>query len=180
MIFLRNLDKLANERFNGDIEATLNYLLFNTDGVYIDDYVEEFNKEETRKVLEIMKKTVMYAYGGKKNYNSVRDIEIGLHAFELTREEVLNAPQNPYKTKLGKSFLSMLIGLAGILALNAVPGVNLPILSSTIIGILSLNVVQKLNNYQKFKNLKKAILNEPIININYDNNLNENSNGRSK
>lgn len=66
MIFLRNLDKLANEKFNGDIEATLNYLLFNTDGVYIDDYVEEFNKEETRKVLEIMKKTVMYAYGEKR------------------------------------------------------------------------------------------------------------------
>lgn len=164
---MRKLDVLANEKFGGDIEQTLNYLLFNRNGDKIDDYVDEMTPEEARAVLMILRGKVVKGYGGEENFKMAVNIDEKLEELKLTKEEVLNAEKNPYKAKLGKSFFKMIIAQGGIVSLMVAAnnfGIDissLGLISSVVTGLLSFDMVQKIEKYVKYNKLKKELLSEP-------------------
>lgn len=172
---MRELDIIAREKFNGDIRKTIEFLLLNGADNNFDKYVDELTYDEAKIVMEIMNSEAIKHYGSESNFkNEVKKNRL-LIELELTEEEVKNAKKNPYKAKIFKSSLMMLIMESGIIALSLF-GSNLGITpamlgvgASIVTGLSSMTVASNVINYVKFKNASKIIDNQPITDeLDYD------------
>ena len=172
---MRNLDVVAKEKFGGDIEKTIEFLLLNGEDNNFDKYVDELTYEEAQMVMKIMNAEAIKHYGSERNYQMEIKKNRLLMELDLTEEEVKNATKNPYKAKILKSSLIMLIMEGGIIALSlfgnslgftpAMLGVG----ASIATGLSSVTLASNIIGYVKFKNAKKFINNHQITNeLNYD------------
>lgn len=179
---MRKIDALANEKFNGDTISALNYLL-NTDGS-IESYIDELNKEEAQIVLNWAVKEAHKQFGGEENFRNEIMNDIELSSLELTSEEVKNAPKNPYKAAILKSFLSMLLMDGGVIALTLASGnigidpSALGVLGATVTGLFSAVIANNIIKYFKFKKMKKRLSTESIEDQLVNENVEESSIGR--
>ena len=53
---MRKIDVLCNEKFNGNMPETLNYVVRNYEGKQLEDYVLELNPEENSFVSNVLYK----------------------------------------------------------------------------------------------------------------------------
>lgn len=105
---MREFDKLANEKFQGNVKETIHYLLFNKDGFKYTDYSDELTKKETAIALKYMMLSMQKAHGGKKEFNKALLQNKKLESLKMTKNEVLFAPENPFSRKLKKQLLLLL------------------------------------------------------------------------
>ena len=170
---MREIDKLAKEKFNGDYRAAIEYMYRNyasKKNPIMDKFYSELNKEELKIAAEILVQMTKE----KKGENVISEMinaSRNLDSLNLSSEEVLNAEKNPYKAKVGKDFLKLLIVNGGLLALYAVlkqfninaQGMNIEAIATTIASIyttsIALDAGPNLMNYFKFKFTKKQLEN---------------------
>ncbi|MBR6516460.1 MAG: hypothetical protein IKT40_06345 [Bacilli bacterium] len=159
---MRKIDEIANEKFNGDINRTLYYLVYEA-GEPFDPYIPELTQAEAATVLRFVEDRAIKHYGSEENYYNEYKKRKLLAQLDLTEEEVRNAKKNPYKAKLLKNSLLMLIVEGGILALGLAAnqmGIAPDILSyagSIATGLFSMTLAGNLLEYVRFKKTKKMI-----------------------
>lgn len=156
---MRKFDDFVNKNFNGNMEQALEFLLYSSGEEKLDNYVSELTREEALIVFRLMKKEAIKQYGGEKNYSAELDKTRMLMSLNLTEEEVKNAQKNPYKAKLLKNVLKMLIMDGGIILLSllSVPASALGLVASVGTGLLSMTIASNLIDYVKFNKLKKTL-----------------------
>ena len=161
---MRKIDIIAKEKFNGDTIQTLNYLLENNQS--IEQYIDELTKEEAQIVLNWASEKAHEKFGGRENFERKMIREIELDSLNITEEEIKNAKKNPYKAKIFKGFLKMLLIDGGIVSLALISsslGINpeiLGLLGATITGMFSLGMANNVMKYFKFKKIKNQIIDE--------------------
>lgn len=157
---MSKLEQLANEKFAGNKEDAIRYLVESADKATLDAIIDDCNQKEADMFLKFIFKNVK---GSKKVLTDEMKKERNLAYLNLTEEEVKNAPKNPYKASVAKSFLRLLIAEGGILAISlAATNFGLPpeaigAIGTVITGLLASDTAQKLISYVKFKNLQKQI-----------------------
>ena len=157
---MRKIDILANEKFNGDTIKALDYFLDREQS--IEQYIPELNKEESLHVLQWTDKIIKQEYNGDmEKFERDVKLDIKLASLNLTESEVAQAEKNPYKAKILKSLLVMLLVEGGIVGLSLVGGLaalpGLGIASQAVVGILALGMSDNIISYFKFRKAKKMI-----------------------
>lgn len=156
---MRKIDKIAQEMFNGDIDKALNYVV--NAGGYIDEYISELNKEELNIAYKHILEYAAKEAGGKdklwKKYERTIDMEV----LEVTEEELKTAKVNPYKAKLLKSLLILML-VGGVLTGLTIMGSQLNFDTESIgaiTGVFSATqsflIANNIYGYFKFRKLKK-------------------------
>lgn len=159
---MRKIDEIANEKFNGDMNRTLEYLLYEADGPFT-PYVEELTQEEARMVMKFLERDAIKHYGSEENFYDEIDKNGLLRHLDLSEDEVRNATKNPYKAKMLKNALKMLIMEGGIIALGLVGGsfgltpAVLGMAGSVATGIWSMTLAGNIIDYVRFRKAKKII-----------------------
>lgn len=176
---MNKTDILANEKFGGDLRATIEYLM-DTEELDSSIYFEEFTKPQVRIFFDILANRINERVPDKVK-KEVAAEAFALESMNLTREEVRNMDVNPFKAKVGKDFLKLLIIPGGLISLNLLAGNVLgaelgsafsqltTFATSLLTTSLSLSTAKDLLNYFKFKKTKTNMLNRE----------NEFGNGRS-
>ena len=160
---MREIDKIANEKFGGSVEKTIEYLLCNSDGYDIKGYVNEMTPEEARYTLKFIEDRAVSNAGGRKNFNKALKMEFNLQYLKLTEEEVKNAKFNPFKIPLLKSLLIMLLSVVIVVCVSLFGkqlGMDSSVVSaitSLAIGLSTVSLSDKVIKYFKFKSVKKTI-----------------------
>ena len=174
---MRKVDILCEEKFNGNIEQTIDYIMRNYKGTELNEYVKDFTPGEITFARNILYKVAVERNGVKK-VRQVLSEESDLAILKLTKEEIVASEKNPYVAKLGKSLLKLLIANTGVIALMLlIQNGNLEsaknIVETLAIGgttiyssLLAMDVGMDLLKYFKFKKLKNM----------YNKDIEENSN----
>lgn len=159
---MRKIDIIANEKFNGNTIEALHYLL--DSDIKLGEYREELNVEELKYVMNyVTNKVAIKKYGNRENLAKAAVQEIKLKSLNLTEEEVRNAKKNPYKAKMSKSFLKLLLTEGGIVSLAlagknlGIEGPTLGVIGSALTAFMSYGVAENIIKYLKFRSLKKNI-----------------------
>lgn len=163
---MRDTDKLAKEKFNGNIVETIKYILLNYKGQDMDKFVFEWTPEECEIAAKFIKQRAV-ENSSKEEVNQILNEENMLEQLNLTKEEVQKAERNPYRAKLGKQFLKLLLVNGGLIALAAtLQNININASQNIIEAIstgatsifttyMALDIGPDLVKYFKFKKLKK-------------------------
>lgn len=167
---MRKIDVLANEKFNGNTFDALHYLL--DSDIKLGEYREELNVEELKYVMNyVTNKVAIKKYGSRENMAKSAIQEIKLKSLNLTEEEVKNAEKNPYKTKVSKSFLKLLLTEGGIVSLAlasksiGIEGPALGAIGSAITAFMSYGVAENIIKYINFRALKKNMDNNLVEDV---------------
>ena len=156
---MRKLDEIANEKFNGNVQETIKYLMLNSGPQGFDPYVDELTQEEASFVVDLLHSEAIQIYGSEKRYKEEIVKNTALTTFGVTEEEVLKAPKNPYKASVLKNFLKMFLAEGGILALGAA-GLNPEILGlagSVVTGLCAMTIASDMVNYFKYKKMVNLV-----------------------
>lgn len=168
---MRIVDKLTVEQFNGDKKAAIYYMYKNfgskeTANDYMRQFYGELNKEELRMAAEVIRQLAVERSGLEAVEKFEKSVST-MKSLNLTDEEIMNAEKNPYKAKIGKNFLKLLLVNGGLLGLTAL----LPNLGGNTAGIenvattiasicttgLAIDSGSNIMKYFKFKNAKKVL-----------------------
>lgn len=161
---MREIDIIAKEKFDGDIKKTIEYLLLNLGPGEFDKYVRQLNADESKFALTIIKRETVKAVGGQSNFEVLMRNQDIVSELNMSFDEVNNAKKNPYKAKILKSILGMLLVEGGILTMGllGVPVATLGLASAVGISVSSSFITDNIMKYFKFKKLKKAVDNVPV------------------
>lgn len=165
---MRELDKIANEYYDGDTLKAIKGFFENQQ--CIDSYVSEFTKEEAEYAYCLIMDDMAEKNGGRKQLGKKFAREIQLQQMNLTEEEILNAKKNPYKSNLLKSFLKLLLIEGGVISVALagnkinIDSSTLGILASTLTTMVSMDLANSILAYSKFKKIKKQLMNEQMQN----------------
>ena len=160
---MNKIDQLANEKFGGDLQKTAEYIFSTFSQEDQEKYVADITQHQAKEFVKYFKN------GFKEkgiNIQKIVDEQYDLASMELSKEEVINMENNPFKAKIGKDILKFVILNSGLCALYLVSskidkGVADTLLSAGI-GITSIlntmfsfDTVKDALNYFKFRKLKK-------------------------
>lgn len=165
---MRKIDIIANEKFSGNVEKTIEYLLYNAGENAFDEYIDELTQDEARIAVKFLEKEAVKQYGGKKEYNAEIKKNRKLYSLNLTEEEVKNAKINLYKADILKGVFKLLVMESGVVALSMVGngvGINpmlIGTIGSTITALASSTLATNIINYVKFKKVQKMVANSPV------------------
>ena len=158
---MTNLEKLAEDKFQGNKEEAIRDIIENASKEELDKYIEDFTQQEADLFLKFIFKNVK---GSKKTMFSEVKKERLLQSLNLTEEEAIKKQKNPYKKKLLKSILSLLlveaiiVGLCVTMKDSETVNSILEVAAPAVTGLLACDVTRKLIPYLKFRKLKKILL----------------------
>lgn len=157
---MRKIDIEAQNNFNGDTIKLIRYYTENQKS--LEEFVPELNSKEALELTKIAFEKGNETYG-HDNFEKMLIKDMKLVNLNLTEEEVRSAEVNPYKAKIFKGFLKLLLIEGGILSMVFL-GKNigfdtysLGILSQIATGVVSITIAENILKYFKFKNIKKYI-----------------------
>ncbi len=114
---MNKTQQLANEKFSGNINEAIKYIMFNIRGEELGQYIDEWTPEQARFALDSV-----YQVGeeklGKDGLQKIVKEEVLLDELNLTKDEVMNAQKNPFGAKIAKGLLKLFIVNGGIVALG--------------------------------------------------------------
>lgn len=156
---MRKIDRLAQEKFNGDIQETIKYLLHNSQSSEFHEYINEMTEAEASYTLDCIEEHTIEKVGGIENYKALYKREEQINSLNMTFEEVRDAKTNPFKKKLIKSLIGMFIiqGLSISLMLLGDSGPMLGTIVATSSGLWAMAVASNLIDFLKFKKVKKSV-----------------------
>ena len=160
---MREFDKLANEKFNGNTKETIHYLLFNNDGLKYSDYSDELTEKEQTIAFKYLALSMQKSVGGKKPFSKLILRSRKLESLKMTEDEVLSAQENPFskKVKINLLILISIIVLPLILA-RILKNLNISYeaiyyCQAVLIGIYAIDLSGTLTSFFKFSKLKKEL-----------------------
>ena len=163
---MREIEKLANEQFNGDIPAAIEYVYRNhaqNKNSYMDKIYSEFTKEELRMAAEILVKMTKERCGENVVHNIFKAEKL-ISRLDMTIEEILGADKNPFKKKcilaLCCLVLTVIVPVLVIKFFNITDAENQKILyqwQSIIIGIIAIDLGPCIIKFFQFKKAKKLL-----------------------
>lgn len=156
---MREIDVIAQEKFNGDSKQAIEYLLYTVGENGFGPYIDELTQDEARFVVSILNRDAIKYFGSEKRYKEELIKNQSLAEFNLTEEEVRNTPKNPYKATLLKHICTMLLMNGGIIALSSM-GIDisaLGLVQSVVTGLLAMTMAGNIIEYVKFKKMKKLV-----------------------
>lgn len=167
------IDQLAKEKFNGDIQKTWDYIFSNCTSEEIDRYVAMADPYQAGQAVVLVNSIK------DKTVNKSYKLQNDLSTLKLSREEVLNAKKNPYKVDVMKNLFKIFLTSSSIVALSAI---GTPVLGlgagslaavESFLGLVNtsfaFNLAEKLPKYFKFKKAKKEL--EKNNNNNYNDSM---------
>jgi len=177
---MNNFEDFKNEYFNGDEDKAIRQLAY--EGY---SYNLEFTKtkDNIKKILDSMdeaaaNKYMDYLYEetekNPERYNQYASLATNLVNLNMTYDEVKNAEINPFKAKLLKSTLKLLIGGSSLLAISIIASnlggsdtisSFLSYLNAGVIAYTSAEIGANLINYSNFKQAKKQVENNETFKI---------------
>lgn len=164
---MREIDRIAQEQFNGDMEKTLYALLFDGNLGGLDPHVDDLNKEEATFVYLCMRCAAIQAYGGEETYKKALKTEKLAAKVDMTTDEARNCQCNPYRKKLlleaGKLFGAVLLPIFVALCLRKL-GVGYGWIYSVqaiLIGLCAINTAKAALSILRFHRLKKLLVDIP-------------------
>ncbi len=166
---MNKTQKLADEKFNGDINEAIKYVLHNTRGDEMLEYINEWTPDQARFALDYI-----YQLGeekmGKKGLRRMIDEEVSLEALGVTREEVLTSAVNPYASPLRKKLLIIVLAFVIIGIATVVPGLlEIPSDYETVISVVAviasgvlvcavlLTIFNDISGFFRYRSLKKQL-----------------------
>jgi len=159
---MRKIDVVAQEKFNGDMSKTLEYLLYEADGEF-SPYVDELTQEEARMVMEFLQRDAIKHYGSEEKYYKEFKKQHILSQLDLTEEDVRHSTVNPFKTILLKRLLAILASIfLSVLLYFVGPIIGLTksavsIGGAIITGICLLPAAETIIKFLKYRRVKKQI-----------------------
>lgn len=160
---LNEIDDLANSKFDGDLRATWDYIFSACSPEEVERYVDMADKHQASiAMVSIEEGNHKYA----KEARAQAKIDEKLLSLNLSREEVINIPQNPYRGKLLKSLLKITLTTATVIVLSVFGpiwglGADAYSVAVGILGTAStyfaFEVADNLLKYFKFRSVKKAL-----------------------
>lgn len=170
---MNKIEILANEKFAGDLTAAIVYVMDNFDSEQLNEYVLEFNREQSDIFLGLLSGRINKYIPDNQKRRIVEE-NFDLAKIDLSKEEVNQMEVNPYKAKIGKDLLKLLIINGGLISVNLLSGS----IGSSLLGenffqfassvsmilssVVSLSTSKDLLNYFKFKKIKDKSLNEDV------------------
>lgn len=162
------LYQLAKQKFNDDMQATWAYIFSQCSEEEIERYTSMADTYQAGQAFLLVNNGKMK--NQLNNEMSQLKDEKNLSSLNISREEVLNAKKNPYKSEIMKNLFKILLTSSSIVALSALGGPALGISASgltaieSVLGILNstfaFDLADKLTKYFKFKKAKETISKE--------------------
>lgn len=164
---MRETDIIAKEKFNGDVNAAIEYILRNCENEFINKESALWNREESNFALTVVIQIAIEKKGKKYIDNMVGEA-IAVAQLDMTEDEILNAQRNPYAKKIKREILFWLIASGGITALIVILK-RFSIFSGSTVGIIAsvasivttyfaIEVGSSIVDYFRFKKAKKFLL----------------------
>ena len=155
---MSKLEDLANEKFEGDKNKAIKFLISEADGGTLDEIINDCSQKEADLILKFIFKNVK---GTKKTVTNGMKKARSLAFLEMTEEEVKKATSNPYKATLIKSIIRFLIIEGVIIGLSfALHYDFVSIIGVVITGLLVSDMAEKMIKYMRFNGLQKHIKKE--------------------
>ncbi len=163
---MRKIEILANEKYNGDTFKAIQDLIINKDPDF-GSYINEFTKKEAAHSFRCLHtyhadRIIEEEFGGKDAFAKATMYETKLQELGFTKTEFEAMKENPYKKKLIKSLIILLIGIGLILGVVTLLNTKLKAFVDALylvvyaVGLYLLyNVSRNLLGYFKFKICEK-------------------------
>ncbi len=158
---MNKIEKLAEVKFDGDIEKAIDYLFRNGTKEAQSSFFKDFTPEQKQITVKVVEEQLK-PFGGTDGIMREEVIKAELN---LTEDEIANAKRNPYLTKMGKIIIGMLLTQAGVIAAEIY--ISNPVIQQSIqiaLGGISISLaVVLVNNIRRcirFNKLKK-MYNDP-------------------
>lgn len=160
---MREVEKLAQEKFNGDIYKALDYAYRNW-GSTVNDRMSklysELTKEELKMAAQIIRNLAIERSGKDKVEKFEKSIGI-MKSLNLSDDEITKAKENPFKKSMIISIISMLIVIVVPLLLHlAVDNATQKWIESAqviLIGIFASKLADSVRKSFLFKKAKQGL-----------------------
>ncbi len=158
VIKMREIEKLANEKFDGDIEKAIDYAYRNW-GSTINDRMNKIYSEFTKEELQIACKVIRnlaIERSGKKAVESFEKSIGYMKLLNMSDEEIINAPDNPYIKPCALSVALLVIAIVfGVFTNNKT-------IAEILIAVSSVSLVPNLIKCFQFNRAKKLLTKDNI------------------
>ena len=156
---MRKIDEIAAQQFGGNTFAVIDHYVQNK--MCLDDFVDDFTKEEAEYAFHLATDKVAEHYGGKENLQDCVLFDMKVQGLGISEEEIENAVVNPFKKDTLKAFAKLLLSIFIPTIVYAIArqftddtswifGVQ-----SVLIGLFSINLATALLKLLRFRKLKK-------------------------
>ena len=160
---MREVEKLAQEKFDGDIYKALDYAYRNwgsTVNERMTKLYSELNKEELKMASQIIRNLAIERSGKDKVEKFEKSIGI-LKSLNLNDDEIAKSKENPFKIPMIVSIISLLLAIIVPLLLyqavdNRIRG-WIESAQIVLIGIFACKIADKIRKYFLFKKAKQAL-----------------------
>ena len=108
---MREIEKIANEKFDGDIYKAIDFVYRNyakESNPYMDKIYSEFTQQELEMSAQVVRNLAIERSGKNKVKKFEKAVGI-MNSLNLSDEEIIRAKENPYKKRLVKSLISMFL-----------------------------------------------------------------------
>lgn len=157
----REIDKIAREKFDGDVDKAIRYCVANK--LMTDEIAQSLNTHESFVCLGQVEKEVDKK-GGEGLFARVTMQSATLEKWHITHDDVRNTTKNPFTNDIFKWLIILVfVVIFSALVLPILPSKQhegFAILEPTFIGLCSIELASKIVNSIKFKKIKKQITEE--------------------
>ena len=156
---MRKIDEIAAQQFGGDTLAVINHYVQNK--MCLDDFVDDFTKEEAEHAFSLLVDAVADNYGGMDSLQTIVIFDNHLEELGVSEETVETASINPFKKGTINALIKLLLSIFVPLALYAIIRQFTDNTSwifavqTCLIGVFSINLATALLKLLKFRKLKK-------------------------
>ena len=108
---MREIEKIANEKFNGDIYKAIDFVYRNyasEENSLMDKIYSEFTQQELEMSAQVVRNLAIERSGKKKVKKIEKSIGI-IKSLNLSDDEIIAAKENPYKKRMVISLISMFL-----------------------------------------------------------------------
>ena len=163
---MRKIDTIADERFDGNTEAALDFLIKNKDETF-PQVIRELDKNEAtfafRKLHEYhADKIIDEEFGGKEKFADDVMLEMKLDEIGMTKEAVASSVKNPFRDGLIKAVAGLALSVIVPLLIYMAAGMTgnaevMFCIQGGLIAFFAFKVTESIMKCLKFRNVKKKI-----------------------
>ena len=154
---MNKTDKLAQEQFGGDLEQTISHIMQNFETKELNEYVMEFNQEQSDIFLGLLAKEINIKIPEKAK-KAIAERSFYMAALDMTEKDLDSIDLGSYKKDIAKKIMILLVVAVGTPCISFF----LPQHQNVVIavGVLSTNVLvlplaQKIIEFMRIRKLKK-------------------------
>ena len=154
---MNKTDKLAQEQFGGDLEQTISHIMQNFETKELNEYVMEFNQEQSDIFLGLLAKEINIKIPEKEK-KAIAERSFYMAALDMTEKDLDSIDLGSYKKDIAKKIMILLVVAVGTPCISFF----LPQHQDAVIavGVLSTNflvwpLAQKIIEFMRIRKLKK-------------------------